>query len=58
MSLVNVAVASAFHAVIGRIADGHDASIALHQFTLVGLDREIGRKFGRSVDVVVMQRLL
>nr|MBA2437898.1 GNAT family N-acetyltransferase [Acidimicrobiia bacterium] len=37
------------------------ASIALHRrhgFTLVGVEREVGRKFGRWLDVAVMQRLL
>ena len=59
--LLTVAVASGFHAVMARIVDGHDASIALHRrhhFALVGVEREIGRKFGRWLDVVVMQRLL
>lgn len=59
--LVTVAAASGFHAVMARIVDGHDASIGLHQrhgFALVGVEREIGRKFGRWLDVVVMQRLL
>ncbi|HEV2766105.1 MAG TPA: GNAT family N-acetyltransferase [Acidimicrobiales bacterium] len=59
--LLTVAAASGFHAVMARIVGGHDASIALHRrrhFTLVGVEREIGRKFGRWLDVVVMQRLL
>jgi L-amino acid N-acyltransferase YncA len=59
--LVTVAAASGFHAVMARIVDGHHASIGLHQrhgFALVGVEREIGRKFGRWLDVVVMQRLL
>ncbi len=50
-----------FHAVIARIVGGHEASIALHRrhgFTLVGVEREVGRKFGRWLDVAVMQRLL
>ena len=50
-----------FHAVMARIVDGHEASIALHQkcgFDMVGVEREVGRKFGRWLDVVVMQRLL
>ena len=40
---------------------GHDASIALDQkagFDVVGTEREVGRKRGRWLDVVVMQRLL
>ena len=37
------------------------ASIGLHTacgFELVGIEREVGRKFGRWLDVVLMQRLL
>lgn len=59
--LVRVATAHGFHAVIGRVVGGHDASIALHRsqgFEQVGIEREVGRKFGRWLDVVVMERLL
>jgi phosphinothricin acetyltransferase len=59
--LLRLATVHGFHAVIARIVDGHEASIALHQkcgFDLVGVEREVGRKFGRWLDVVVMQRLL
>jgi len=50
-----------FHSVIGRIVGGHEASIALHRkcgFEEVGCEREVGRKFGRWLDVVLMQRML
>lgn len=59
--IVDVARARGFHAVMARIVGGHDASIALHAgvgFSHVGVEREVGRKFGRWLDVVVMQRLL
>jgi phosphinothricin acetyltransferase len=59
--LVRLATLHGFHSVIGRIVDGHEASIGLHRlcgFELVGVEREVGRKFGRWLDVVVMQRLL
>ena len=59
--LLDVATASGFHAVMARIVGGHHASIALHRgqgFDVVGTEREVGRKFGRWLDVVVMQRLL
>jgi phosphinothricin acetyltransferase len=58
---VATATAHGFHTVIARIVGGHDASIALHQkagFDVVGTEREVGRKMGRWLDVVVMQRLL
>ncbi|MGH2683903.1 MAG: GNAT family N-acetyltransferase [Actinomycetota bacterium] len=59
--LVRLATLHGFHAVMGRIVGGHDASIAVHRalgFDVVGTEREVGRKFGRWLDVVVMQRLL
>ena len=46
---------------MARVVDGHEASIALHRacgFDLVGVEREVGRKFGRWLDVAVMQRRL
>jgi L-amino acid N-acyltransferase YncA len=59
--LVDVATAHGFHAVFARIVGGHAASIRLHEaagFEVVGTEREVGRKFGRWLDVVVMERLL
>lgn len=59
--VVEAAANRGFHSVIGRIVGGHDASIALHHacgFRVVGTEREVGRKFGRWLDVVIMQRLL
>jgi len=50
-----------FHSVIARVGAAQEASVALHQacgFDLVGIEREIGRKFGRWVDVTILQRLL
>jgi L-amino acid N-acyltransferase YncA len=59
--LMTVAASHGFHAVMARIVGGHAASIALHKscgFELVGVEREVGRKFGRWLDVALMQRLL
>jgi phosphinothricin acetyltransferase len=59
--LVRLAAAHGFHTVMARIVGGHEASIALHRacgFELVGVEREVGRKFGRWLDVVLMQRLI
>jgi phosphinothricin acetyltransferase len=59
--LLDLATTHGFHAVIARIVGDHDASIALHErcgFTLVGVEKEVGRKFGRWLDVVELQRLL
>ena len=59
--LLEVAKSSGFHAVIARIGGANEASIALHQrfdFEIVGTEKEIGRKFGKWQDVVVMQRTI
>jgi len=59
--LVETAAASGFHAVMARIEASGTASRALHVkcgFELVGIERQVGRKFNRWLDVAVMQRLL
>jgi L-amino acid N-acyltransferase len=59
--LVHVAATSGFHTVIARVAGSQEPSLALHRscgFTLIGIEREVGRKFGRWLDVALMQRLL
>ncbi len=59
--LLEVAKSSGFHAVIARIGGANEASIALHQrfdFEIVGTEKEIGRKFGKWQDVVVMQKII
>jgi L-amino acid N-acyltransferase len=59
--LLTIARDSGFHAVIARIEATGTASIALHEacgFELVGIEREVGRKFNRWLDVAVMQRRL
>jgi L-amino acid N-acyltransferase len=60
-ALVETARAHGFHSVVARIVDGHEASIALHRacgFEAVGIEKEIGRKFGRWLDVALMQKML
>ena len=59
--LVRLGTLHGFHAMIARIVDGHAASIALHEgqgFERVGVEREVGRKFGKWLDVVLLERLL
>ena len=59
--LVEVARTRGFHTMVARVAGGHSASIQLHEavgFAVVGTEREVGRKFGGWLDVVVMQRML
>ncbi len=59
--LLSTAELSGFHAVFARINTTSEASIALHRrcgYELVGIEREVGRKFSRWHDVALMQRLL
>ncbi len=59
--LVELATRHGFHSVIARVGGDNTTSIALHRdcgFTLVGVEREVGRKFNRWMDVTVLQRLL
>jgi len=48
------------HTIIARIAGGNRASIHLHEslgFEHIGIMREVGRKFGRLLDVYLMQKV-
>ncbi|HEY5664589.1 MAG TPA: GNAT family N-acetyltransferase [Ilumatobacter sp.] len=59
--LVAVATESGFHSIIARIEASSASSRSLHAacgFELVGIEREVGRKFHRWLDVAVMQRML
>ncbi|MEQ8719461.1 MAG: N-acetyltransferase family protein [Acidimicrobiales bacterium] len=59
--LLRVAADHGFHTVIARIAGSNAGSVRLHEacgFEHVGIEREVGRKFGRWLDVVEMQHML
>jgi len=59
--LLRVGAVSGFHAVFARISASSAASIGLHRscgFELVGIEREVGRKFNKWLDVALMQALL
>jgi L-amino acid N-acyltransferase YncA len=59
--LIRLADDHGFHSVIARIVGHHESSIKLHErcsFALVGTEREVGRKFGKWLDVVELQRML
>jgi phosphinothricin acetyltransferase len=59
--LVDRAREHGFHSIIARIVGDHAASIRLHAacgFEPVGTEREVGRKFGKWLDVATMQRML
>jgi phosphinothricin acetyltransferase len=50
-----------FHSLIARVTAGSDASLMLNQasgFVLVGTLKEVGRKFGRLLDVHILQKIL
>jgi phosphinothricin acetyltransferase len=49
-----------FHVVIARIAEGNKISIHLFEsmgFFHVGVMKEVGRKFGKLLDVYIMQKI-
>ena len=59
--LVTKATQHGFHAIMAKIVGSHQASISLHStlgFEIVGHEREVGRKFGQWLDVILMERLL
>jgi phosphinothricin acetyltransferase len=59
--LIEVARTSGFHSIIARVEASSEASRALHRacgFELVGVEREVGRKFNRWLDVAVMQLMV
>lgn len=60
-ALIDVAASSGFHSMMARIEASGTASRALHTacgFREVGVEVEVGRKFNRWIDMVLMQRLL
>jgi L-amino acid N-acyltransferase YncA len=59
--LIGLAEQHGFHSMIARIGGHNQASIRLHLacgFQMVGVEREVGRKFNRWLDVSVLQLLL
>lgn len=60
-ALIAAGAANGFRTIIARITGDNPASVALHQrfgFEHVGVEREVGYKFGRWLDVVEMQKML
>jgi L-amino acid N-acyltransferase YncA len=59
--VLDIAATRGFHAVMARVVGGHETSIGLHEslgFRIVGTEVEVGRKFGRWLDVVLLQKML
>jgi len=60
-ALIEEARCQRFHTLIARVTEDSEASIHLNRsfgFTHVGTLRQVGRKFGRWLDVLIMQKLL
>ena len=60
-SIMDAAANLGFHSAIAHIVADHEASLRLHTscgFRLVGVEKEIGRKFGKWVDLAILQRML
>jgi len=56
--IIEVARDSGFHSIIARVEASSEASRGLHEacgFRLVGVENEVGRKFGRWLSVAVYQ---
>ena len=59
--LIKLAIEIGHHSIIARIAEGNDTSISMHQeagFEVIGVMKEAGLKFGRYIDVTLMQKML
>ena len=59
-ALVHEGGKAGLHTIIARISEGNEASLHLFEsegFEQVGIMREVGRKFGKLLDVYVMQKI-
>ncbi len=59
--LIDEARRAGLHTLIARVASGSDQSLHIIEslgFTRVGTMREVGRKFGRLLDVHILQKIL
>lgn len=60
-ALIEEARRAGLHTLLARVAQGNEGSIRLHQgfgFSVVGVMREVGRKFGERLDVTLLQLML
>ena len=59
--IIEAARRSGFHTIIAGVAKGSDASLHLNKsfgFEVVGTFRQVGRKFGKLLDVTYLQKFL
>ena len=60
-AIIEAARRSRFHSLIARVAEGSHESLHLNEefgFTRAGTLKEVGRKFGRLLDVHLLQKML
>jgi phosphinothricin acetyltransferase len=59
-ALVDEGRNAGLHTVVARIAEGNEVSVHLHEsvgFHHIGVMKEVGRKFGKLIDVHLMQKI-
>jgi L-amino acid N-acyltransferase len=59
--IIDNAKSNGLHTIIARIAEGNRTSISMHGdygFEIIGIMKEAGYKFGRFIDVTLMQKIL
>jgi phosphinothricin acetyltransferase len=59
-TIINEGKKSGLHTIIARITEGNEISIRLHEsfgFEHIGVMREVGEKFGKRLDVFLMQKI-
>jgi len=59
-SIIEEGQKSGLHTAIARITEGNEISIHLHEsvgFKHIGIMKEVGRKFGKLLDVYLMQKI-
>lgn len=60
-AVLNQGKSKGVKAVISRITEGNEISVKIHekfQFFTVGILKQVGVKFGKTLDVLIMQKLL
>lgn len=60
-AIINAARRLGFHTLIAGVAEGSDASLHLNKsfgFEVIGTFKQVGRKFGKLLDVTYLQKIL
>jgi phosphinothricin acetyltransferase len=59
-ALIEEGEKAGLHTILARIAEGNETSLALFKsegFETVGVMKEVGRKFGKLLDVHLLQKI-